>query len=153
MPGFDPNGEKFKGTDGKEVDVQLEDWQWVIKSKNATRELTSLVALLNKNGSATAFSQFQRLRDQKTMLNFAVSYERAKDGTLLGLHQPHGTRPDGSYGALTFENEKFQGTVDIIKDDNGNEVYKEATITFYMANINNYYHDDADVIELAILPI
>lgn len=34
-----------------------------------------------------------------------------------------------------------------------NEVNREATITFYMANINNYYHDDADVIELAILPM
>jgi RHS repeat-associated protein len=126
----DPNGEEFKGTDGKTVVIENVDGQWVIKSDNASKDLIRLVGLVNGSGSSTANSQFNRLNAHKTMVNFAFG-DKDPQGVAGGRHQPHGTKPDGSKGALKFEDGKFQGEVDIVKDSNGNEVYAEATITIY----------------------
>ncbi|HKC63831.1 MAG TPA: hypothetical protein VKB86_09340, partial [Pyrinomonadaceae bacterium] len=103
----------------------------------------------------TAYEQFKKLRDEKTMINFVFSNERvntANGSVLWGLHQPHGTRLDKSYGPLKFDdqNQKFEGTVDIVKDDNGNEVYKEATITIYDKTISDDEKQDADLIDADI---
>jgi RHS repeat-associated protein len=132
---IDPTGEEFKGTDGKKVEIEERDGQLVILSSNASKDLIRLVNLINNSGSSTALSQFNRLNAHKTMINFAfgnLDPQAAKAGYPAGArHQPHGTRPDGTKGALTFENGQFQGDVDIVKDANGNEVYAEATITIF----------------------
>lgn len=129
----DPNGERFKGTDGKEVTFEVKDGQIVITSDNATKDIIRLVGLINNSGSSTALSQFNRLNAHKTMVNFAFG-DKDPQGVAGGRHQPHGTRPDGTKGALKFEDGKFQGTVDLAVDENGKEiegVYAEATITIF----------------------
>lgn len=70
-------------------------------------------------------------------------------GTKLGLHAPHGTRPDGSKGELKFDEQtnQFAGTADFVKDANGNEVYAEATITLYEGEFKKYYGDNTEAIE------
>ena len=127
---IDPHGEEFKGTDGKRVEIEERDGQLVITSKNASKDLIRLVGLINGSGSSKALSQFNKLNAHKTMINFAFG-DKDPQGVAGGRHQPHGTRPDGSKGALKFENGKFDGEADIVKDANGNEVYAEATITIY----------------------
>ncbi len=126
----DPNGEEFKGTDGKTVVIENVDGQWVIKSDNASKDLIRLVGLVNGSGSSTANSQFNRLNAHKTMVNFAFG-DKDPQGVAGARHQPHGTRPDGTKSALDFKNGKFEGQVDIVKDSKGNEVYAEATITIF----------------------
>lgn len=62
------------------------------------------------------------------------------DKGLWGLHQPHGKRPDGTPGALSFQDQTgFQGEARIVKDSNGNEVYDEATITIYEGAIEDHH--------------
>ena len=139
----DPNGEEFKGTDGNAVIIEREDGRWVIKSDNASKDLQRLVGLVNNSGSSTANSQFNRLNAHKTMINFAFG-DKDPQGIALGRHQPHGTRPDGTKGALKFENGKFEGTADIVKDANGNEVYAEATITIYEGEYSGTGQEVAD---------
>lgn len=135
---FDPNGEEFKGTDGKSVDVEEVDGQLVIRSKNATKDLIRLVGLINKSGSGLALGQFNELNASKTMINLVID-TTTQGGKNIGLHEPHGTRPDGSKGALHFNDQtnKFEGQVDIVKDANGNEIYAEATITLYEGELKS----------------
>jgi RHS repeat-associated protein len=145
---FDPNGEEFKGTDGTRVDIVEVDGELVIRSKNATKDLTRLVNLINKSGSSLALGQFNKLNASKTMINLVIDTTTVGGG-LLGLHQPHGTRPDGSKGALNF-NEKtnqFDGQADIVKDANGNEVYAEATITLFEGEFKQAYGNNTEAIE------
>ncbi len=138
----DPNGEEYKGTDGKKVIIERIEGQWVIQSANASKDLVRLVGLVNNSGSSTASSQFGRLNAHKTMVNFAFG-DKGEPG-LYGLHQPHGTRPDGTKGDLKFENGKFEGTADIVKDANGNEVYAAATITIYEGEYSGTEQEVAD---------
>jgi hypothetical protein len=145
---IDPNGEEFKGTDGKKVDIEERDGQLVITSNNASKDLIRLVGLINNSGSSKALSQFNRLNAHKTMINFAFG-DKDPQGGAYGRHQPHGTRPDGTKGALTFNDvtNKFEGEADIVKDSNGNEVYAEATITVYEGEYKDAYGSDTNKIE------
>jgi RHS repeat-associated protein len=145
---IDPNGEEFKGTDGERVNVEEVDGQIVIRSKNATKDLIRLVNLINQSGSSTALGQFNKLNASKTMVNLVIDTTTA-GGARLGLHQPHGTRPDGSQGALIFSSQtnQFEGRADIVKDANGNEVYAEATITLYEGEFKKYYGANTQAIE------
>ncbi len=133
---IDPTGREFKGTDGEKVIIEKEDGKWVIKSNNASKHLQRLVNLVNNSGSSTANSQFHRLNAHKTMINFAFGDKdpQGPPPKAFARHEPHGTASDGSKVKLTFNSDtrKFEGgTVDIEKDANGNEVYREATITIY----------------------
>ncbi|MEZ5306101.1 MAG: RHS repeat-associated core domain-containing protein [Pyrinomonadaceae bacterium] len=147
----DPNGEKFKGKDGKEVTFDVRDGQIVITSANATNDIIRLVGLINNSGSSTALSQFNRLNAHKTMVNFAFG-NKDRPG-LYGLHQPHGTKPDGTKGPLAYNSNthKFEGTPDIVKDDQGNEVYAEATITIYDGELLNAVKNDRTEAETQIV--
>jgi RHS repeat-associated protein len=145
---FDPNGEEFKGTDGKRVDIEEVDGQLVIRGKNATKDLIRLVSLINQSGSSTALGQFNKLNASKTMVNLVIDTTTVR-GDRLGLHQPHGTRQDGSQGALNFNSktDQFEGQANIVKDANGNEVYAEATITLYEGEFKKYYGANTQAIE------
>ncbi len=134
----DPTGEKFKGTDGKEVIIKSVKGKLTILSNNATDDLIKLVDALNQGGSETAIAQFNSLNSRRTMISVVLNPIR-NNTYLYGLHQPHGTRPDGTKGPLTFnsDKDKFEGTVDTVKEANGQEVYAEATITIYEAEIMN----------------
>jgi RHS repeat-associated protein len=149
---IDPNGEEFKGTDGKKVEIEIKDGQIIIRSSNASIDLIRLVGLINKSGSATALKQFDRLNAHKTMINFAFG-DKDPQGGAYGRHQPHGKRPDGTKGALTFNDvtNKFEGEAEIVKDSNGNEVYAEATITVYEGEYKDAYGSDevvSNVVEM-----
>ena len=133
---IDPSGEEFKGTDGNAVIIEKEDGKWVIKSNNASKDLQRLVRLINNSGSSTANRQFGRLNAHKTMINFVFGDKdpQGPPPKAAARHEPHGTiDKDGSKGKLTFDSntKTFNGTADIVKDANGNEVYAEATITIY----------------------
>jgi RHS repeat-associated protein len=144
----DPNGEEFKGTDGKKVDIEEVDGQLIIRSKNATKDLIRLVNLINKSESSIALGQFNKLNASKTMINLVIDTTTV-GGTKLGFHQPHGTRLDGSKGALKFNEDtnQFEGQADIVKDANGNEVYAEATITLFEGEYKKYLGGDTEAIE------
>ncbi len=134
---IDPDGEKFKGTDGKEVIIKLEKVNgkevWVIKSSNASGDLRKLVRLINDSGSKTASSQFNRLNNHATMVNIIIDsttsrtpQERNDRGATTGEHQPHDKN-----GPLRFndETDKFYGKADPSLYDKG--AYREATITLF----------------------
>jgi len=138
----DPDGEKFKGTDGKEVIIKREKVNgkkvWVIKSNNASKDLQKLVGLINNSGSRTASNQFNKLNNHATMINLVIdsttsrSQEEINTGsTTIGLHQPHDKN-----GPLTFNDktDKFDGKAESAVDDKGNVIkgaYQEATITLF----------------------
>jgi RHS repeat-associated protein len=131
----DPDGEDYEGIDGKKVIIKREKVDgkkiWVVKSDNASKDLQKLVGLVNASGSKTASSQFGKLNDHATMINIVID-TKTVGGCCLGLHEPSGTRPDGSKGTLKFgDDDKFEGKADTIKDSKGNEVYAKATITLY----------------------
>ncbi|MBK9214290.1 MAG: RHS repeat-associated core domain-containing protein [Chloracidobacterium sp.] len=151
---IDPSGEEFKGTDGKKVLFEEKDGQIVILSANATKDIIKLVGLINTSGSSTALSQFNKLNAHKTMVNLTIDPKR-NNTFLYGLHQPHGTRPDGSKGALTYnpDTDKFEGTPDIAKDANGNEVYAEATITLFEGELSNAVKNDRNELETQMVGI
>jgi RHS repeat-associated protein len=131
----DPDGEDYEGIDGKKVIIKREKVDgkkiWVVKSDNASKDLQKLVGLVNASGSKTASSQFGKLNDHATMINIVID-TKTVGGCCLGLHEPSGTRPDGSKGTLKFgDDDKFEGKADTIKDSKGDEVYAKATITLY----------------------
>ncbi len=107
--------------------------------------------MINNSGSATALKQFNRLNAHKTMINLVINDTVTAPTNRLGLHAPHGTRPDGSKGALNFPppggGNNFEGQADIVKDANGNEVYAEATITIFEGNIRASYGNNTQAIE------
>jgi len=135
---IDPDGEKYKGTDGKEVNIVRANQRWVIKSKNATNDLKRLVDLINKSGSKTASAQFAAGLKSATMLNVVIDSdtprspdERRDGGAEYGRHEPH----DKS-GPIHFNDNanKFDGRADPAVDQKGKVIpgaYREATITLF----------------------
>jgi hypothetical protein len=136
------SGKAFKGKDGRQVVIEEQRGQLVFKTGNANPDLVELVKYINESGSKTALDQFNKLNTHATAINFKFS-DSGPPGH-FGLHQPHGTRPDRSTGALEFQGGKFLGKVDIIKDSNGRDVYREATITIYRREIENTYGRGTD---------
>lgn len=142
---IDPDGEKFKGTDGEEVIIKREKVNgkkiWVIKSSNASSDLKKLVTLVNNSGSSTASSALGKLNGNSTMINVVIDSatsrsekEKAPGGnTTIGLHQPYDKN-----GPLMFNNatEKFDGKADPAPDDKN--TYREATITIYEKKIEDW---------------
>jgi RHS repeat-associated protein len=132
----DPDGEKFKGTDGKEVIIEREKVNgtkiWVIKSNNASKDLQKLVSLINASGSKTASAQFNRLNDHATMINLVIDTttsrsDKEKQGsTTVGLHEPHDKNGPLKYNDATDE---FDGKAD--SSTNNRNAYREATITLF----------------------
>ena len=133
----DPDGEKYKGTDGNEVIIEKEEVNgkkvWVIKSDNASNDLQRLVALINDSGSKTANKMFDKLNKHETMINIVIdtntslSEEEKTTGTTeMARHQPHDAN-----GALTINNltGKFDGKAE--PANSSGTAYKEATITLY----------------------
>jgi RHS repeat-associated protein len=132
----DPDGEKFKGTDGDEVIIEREKVNgkkiWVIKSGNASDDLKKLVGLINNSGSRTANNMFGKLNKHETMINLVIDSttsrtqeEISTGSTTIGLHQPHDKN-----GPLTFNSsDKFDGKAEPAAEDKG--AYKEATITLF----------------------
>lgn len=134
---IDPDGEKYKGTDGKAVIIKREKVDgkkvWVIKSNNASKDLQKLVGLINDSGSRTANNMFGKLNKHETMINIVIdsttsrSQEEISGGsTTIGLHQPHDKNGPLTYNSAT---DKFDGKADQSADDKS--AYREATITLF----------------------
>ena len=138
---IDPDGEKYKGTDGQEVIVKQEKVNdkkiWVIKSNNASADLRKLVDLINKSGSKTASAQFRALNKSATMVTVIIDTTTSRSAkevaggySTIGLHQPHNQQ-----GPLNFNDstDRFDGVADAAVDSKGRpkKAYQEATITLY----------------------
>jgi RHS repeat-associated protein len=131
---IDPDGRYFVGTDGKKVEVNMKDGK-IIVGRNASKDLKRLAGLVSKAGSKTALEIFSKVANNVTKVNFGIVTEKVDNG-LGGLHQAH----DSDGKALTWiAGEKgsghFDGTVSFVKDDKGNDAYKETTITIFEGNI------------------
>jgi hypothetical protein len=143
-----PSGQtEFKGKDGKQVTIEQVNTkdkgkQLHITSKNANPDLERLIELINRSESPTAINQFTKQDKYPTKINFV--FDNNGPPGLFGLHQPHGTRPDGSRGALEFKDGRFMGKADFITDKKGNTYYKEATITIYPKEIQKHYKAQGD---------
>jgi len=136
---IDPTGKYFVGADGNKTAARVKK-NGKIKVKNATKQIKRYVRLINKFGSQTSKDQFMAVAENKTRVNFRVVKERTERFSLKGLHQAH-----SSSGPLDWDSRKdetkgrFKGRVAYIKDDDGNFVYKEATITMFEGNIDKNY--------------
>lgn len=134
----DPDGEKFKGTDGEEVEIVREKVNgkkmWVIKSNNASADLTKLVGLINNSGSRTASKMLGNLNRHETMINLEIDSKTSRSDkelqpngtTTVGLHEAHDKNGPVHFNDQT---DKFDGKADI--SSKNSSAYREATITLY----------------------
>ena len=133
----DPDGEKFKGTDGEEVELKREKVNgkkiWVIKSDNASDDLKKMVELVNDSGSRTASNMLKKLNKHDTMINLVIDTETSitdreiqRGSITIGLHQPHDKN-----GPIEFneDTDKFEGRADASQSNP--TAYREATITLF----------------------
>lgn len=135
----DPDGRAAKwipGADGEAITYTEKDGKLVV-SDNATEDTKTLVNYINESGSEKAKDQFKAVADSKGKVNLAIDKENtgANGVRLFGLHQPH----DADGKALNWDSktQSFDGTAETIKDENGNLIYKEATITIFDKNFND----------------
>ena len=133
---IDPDGRYFTGTDNKRVDVSVSKDGKITVGNNASADLKRMANLVSKSGSATALSQFMKVADNDTQLNFKIA-DKSSGKPLFGLHQAH----DEKGNALTWDDKKgvFNGdTAYITKGKKGAVVgYQEATITVYEGEIKD----------------
>jgi len=94
---------------------------------------------VNNEESMTAFSLFMYAAASKTKTHLKVSNEI---GSLYGLHQPHDKRGK----PLEYPIPEKRKKIAFIKDENGNEIYKEATITIYEAKIESHFDAIREII-------
>jgi RHS repeat-associated protein len=138
---IDPDGNYFVGFNNKQVRVRENNNGKLRLGMNATRDLRRMARMINRSGSQTGKSQYLALSENKTKIHFSMSKERA-EGMLMGYHQPH----DASGRKLEYDPDAmiFDGMPAYILDANGNNVYKEASITIYENNISSnldFLHD------------
>ena len=143
----DPDGRYFVGKKGRTVEASL-DKNGRIKLKNATSDLKRMAKLINKSGSETTRNEFLAVAGNETKTNFRIE-KRPVDNDLLGLHQAH----DKNGKPLDWQKNtggtgRFDGEPAYKPDQNGNQVYVEATITIFegnikdnLPNIQSFYRD------------
>jgi len=136
ITGIDADGHQFVGTDGKKV-VVTETNGKINVSKNASKDLKRMTKLVSKSGSKTAVSQFLKLANNNTKVNFKIEKDVVKNGK-YGLHQVHNKDGNILNWKPNENNNKvgrFEGDVAFTTGASGNPEYKEATITIFEGNM------------------
>ena len=128
------DGRYFVGVNGVKVNVTLSEGK-IQLGENASQDLRTIAARINKFGSATATGQFVKAANNPTKIHFKILKEKIDNG-LLGLHQAH----DEEGNALEWVGDgttgKFSNMPAYISDEQGNIYYKEASITIFEGNIS-----------------
>jgi RHS repeat-associated protein len=137
----DPDGKYFVGTNGKRVEVSLQKDRLVV-GRNASADLKRIVSLTNVSQSKSAVSSLLAAANSATRVNYKISLEKGvytdpldptKAGPLYGATRPH----DKTGKSLDWSDKLngFNGNPEYIKDNKGNMVYKEVTITVYEGSL------------------
>jgi len=123
---------KFKGTDGKKVEMTKKAGRIEITSKNAPTDLMELIRLINASGSTTAVGLIMKASNNESMINVRIE-DKPVPNNLYGLHQAH----DKSGKPLKWDSKKgdFVGVPEYVGGKSGTKVYKEATITIFKGNL------------------
>ncbi len=135
----DVDGNYYVGTDGKRVTTSIAKDGSIKLSSNASTDLKRMANLINASGSKTAISQFNKVGNNETRVNFQiideVNNEKDFGDGVWGLHQAHDR--DGNALAWLGDGKtgKFSGRPKYKKDSDGNTIYDEATITLFAGNI------------------
>ncbi|WP_299125882.1 DUF6443 domain-containing protein [uncultured Tenacibaculum sp.] len=145
----DVDGNYYVGADGKRVTTSVAKDGSIKLSSNASTDLKKMANLINKSGSKTAISQFNKVGNNNTKVHFRFSQEIIQDedgAVLFGLHQAH----DSDGNILKWDNDTgtFDGKVAFETDEDGNIIYKEATITIFEAAIRflNITNEDGEIV-------
>jgi RHS repeat-associated protein len=132
----DPDGRYYVGTNGKRVNVSVDSKGRVHVGGNANASLRRYAALVNKAGSSESVSAMLQTANNDTKVHFNISQDVRKTPNgdlLLGYHQAH----DKNGKALEWNDKtnRWDGEPAFTKDQKGNTLYKEATITIYEGSI------------------
>jgi len=84
----DVDGNYYVGTDGKPVTTSVAKDGSIKLSSNASTDLKRMAKLINASGSKTAVSQFNKVGNNSTRVNFRIEKNKV-DNNLFGLHQAH----------------------------------------------------------------
>jgi len=129
------DGRYFEDSKHHKVSVSVNKAGQVVVGKNASADLKRMANLVNGSGSKSAADMFNKLGNNETKINFKIETEPKSNG-LLGLHQAHDKDGPVKWEAGTGGTGKFEKMPDYIKGKDGNDKYKEASITVYEGNFD-----------------